>query len=359
MSREKTEGSKILEEALKESCKTYCERYPRYEGELDTGEDGERPILNPSRARPRKYGNRVAARTSVIAATLILFFACSMAALWTNLIFHGTPSDPPTPTNTPIPTESTRETISTETATSGTFMNTTERTHGITASNTKETTGKTSGTATDTTVDTTADTIVKPGIVPAEIASTVFFEAADDGLLFWITVYGYRESDQDGRFYVKNNEYIIVDVQISNLSDVPVYQWLPSSCRDSALPHNHEIQADLVCGAHRLNTSVAGLPCSGMLEKWILEPGETYECRIRLAAGDPCYQGTPDLPGDGPNGWPGIKLYGEEIYTDGFCTFSGNLSFAYARSEDETANSLLLSAPMSIDVRYVSSKPDA
>ena len=49
-----------------------------------------------------------------------------------------------------------------------------------------------------------------------------------------------------------------------------------------------------------------------------------------------------------------FKLYGEEIYFDRLCTFSGTLSFRYMKSENEYSS---LSLRLSLDVLYVSSKP--
>ena len=59
MSKEKTEKSKVLEQALLESCESYCDRYPRYEGKLDPGADYtdfERHVLKLSGTEVRKRG---------------------------------------------------------------------------------------------------------------------------------------------------------------------------------------------------------------------------------------------------------------------------------------------------------------
>ena len=44
MSKKKMTGREGLEEALRGCCSTYCDQYPRYEGEIDLGDDYENYI---------------------------------------------------------------------------------------------------------------------------------------------------------------------------------------------------------------------------------------------------------------------------------------------------------------------------
>jgi hypothetical protein len=348
MSKEKTEGSKVLEEALQKSCESYCERYPRYEGEIDLGKDYadyERQLLNHSKAHPRKYSNAVAKRSSVLAASLILFFACSMAILWTCIIFYGTPSDQTEP-----PDFWTTETGSTEDTNGmlGSAHDTTCDTtcETIETSGIYGTPGTTPGTTdtrpTQSATDTSASD--KPLVeVPDETsAAHIFLETNGDGLQIKVTVYGYQRKNTKRLFYVKNNEYIIVDVELTNFSAVPVYQRKVS--------YNYGIAVDLVYGGYRLNVSPFDTFSSGTKGEWTVEPGETYKWRLKLVAGD--------LPDAEQNDLSGIRLYGEEIYDNGICTFSGKISFSYAKSEEQHANNLRLSIPISFNVLYVSSDPN-
>ena len=339
MSKEKTKGNKILEDALRSSCESYCDRYPRYEGEIDLGKDYadyERQLLQLSKSERRKRGGSVSARSSVIAASLILFCACSMALFWTYLIFHGTPSEQPTPPD--LWTTESKKTSNTN----GTVESTPNTTSGTTPGTVDP--RPTQSTMESTETQDTSGSVRPPERDPVETPATyVFLQNNGDGLQIKVTVHGYRRSDRGKLFYVKNNEYITVDVQVANFSAVPVYQWMP---------RNHEIDFDISHGKYQWN---AALPDVGKYEQWTVEPGETYEWQMQFVAGEMNY----DLPDDGKIDLNDFELYGEEIYSEGICTFSGNISFAYAKSEDEPENSQLLSVPVSFNVLYVSSEPNA
>jgi hypothetical protein len=98
MPEEKTKGNKILEEALRESCESYPERYPPYEGEIDLGEDYaryEKRLLRRAKAPPSKYIGSASRRVSALAASFILFFACSMVAIWLSVILYDHTEMPP------------------------------------------------------------------------------------------------------------------------------------------------------------------------------------------------------------------------------------------------------------------------
>lgn len=337
MSKEKTEKSKVLEQALLESCESYCDRYPRYEGELDPGADYtdfERRVLKLSETEVRKRG--VCRRTSVLAASLILFCACSMALLWTYMIFWGSLTDQPPSTDwgTTEPFEGVLGPAVDRETTSGMTMETIE-------------TRPPQSTAETTVTEASSNTVTssKPPVKePVETsASHVFLETNGDGLQIKVTVHGYRRSDLGKLFYVKNNEYITVDVQITNLSAVPVYQWTP---------RDHEIGSRLYHGNDCLSSVLSD---SERVDRWTVEPGEAYEWRLQFVAGEPNH----GLPDGEEMDLSDFRLYGKEIYSEGVCKFSGNLFFAYTSSEDEAENALRLTVPVSIDVLYVSSEPSA
>ena len=177
-----------------------------------------------------------------------------------------------------------------------------------------------------------------------------------DGLKMEITVHGYKSESLNKDFYVKNNEYFLVDVKVTNESENELYQWLGSYCRHSLEPsHNHEIGFDISHGEYQLHSSSFGFNCPMAIDVWKLEPGATYKWQLKLAAGE-AQSGTDyDLPADVSGHYEGIVLYDEAIYTDGVCAFSGDFSFDYGLSM-EGLNDRFLSVPMEIDVVFVSAE---
>ena len=178
-----------------------------------------------------------------------------------------------------------------------------------------------------------------------------------DGLKMEITVHGYKSESLNKDFYVKNNEYFLVDVKVTNESENELYQWLGSYCRHSLEPsHNHEIGFDISHGEYQLHSSSFGFVCPMAIDVWMLEPGATYKWQLKLAAGE-MQSGTDyDLPADVSGHYEGIVLYDEAIYTDGVCTFAGEISFGYMKTKGDL-NDFFLSVPMEIDVVFVSSEP--
>lgn len=180
-----------------------------------------------------------------------------------------------------------------------------------------------------------------------------------DGLKMEITVHGYKSESLNKDFYVKNNEYFLVDVKVTNESENELYQWLGSYCRHSLEPsHNHEIGFDISHGEYQLHSSSFGFECPMAIDVWKLEPGETYEWQLKLAAGEEKWEwdGAYDLPADGTGNPAGISLYDQAIYSDGVCTFAGEISFDYTKTKEDL-NDFFLSVPMEIDVVFVSSEP--
>lgn len=120
-----------------------------------------------------------------------------------------------------------------------------------------------------------------------EKATYTVTQTDENGLTLEVTIHGYKSESLGKEFYVKNNEYFIADVKLTNGSDTPVYQFLPTACRDCSPAHNHEISFDIANGGdHKLNSSSNGFTCPEMTEVWTIEPGASYEWQLKLAAGE-------------------------------------------------------------------------
>lgn len=81
MSKKKMTGREVLEEALRGCCSTYCDQYPRYEGEIDLGDDYENymdNLIRRSKNPFQRYFNTAGRRVAGIAATMLIAFSCSM-----------------------------------------------------------------------------------------------------------------------------------------------------------------------------------------------------------------------------------------------------------------------------------------
>ena len=348
MPEEKTKGNKILEEALEEACKNDCEHYPPYEGEIETGERYARfevKLLHRYGPNPKNRVTTASKRVSVLAASLILVCACSMAAFWMRVIFRETP---------PYDTQSTGMTTQSTTQIDGTLASVATTPDARPSHSTAGTSS--SWTEVETTASTTDSTPATPEIPDEKNAVYQVVESNADGLHMVVTVHGYQSESLERDFYVKNNEYFLVEVKITNTGTEALYQWLPTFCRGSFPAHNHEIGCELAHGDRKLSTSSFGFACTEMVEIWRLEPGETYEWTLKLAAGEVKSGGDYDLPGDGDGYSAGIDLYGNDIYKDGVCTFAGEFSFDYKTSDQDHFNDRSLSVPLSVDVVYISSE---
>lgn len=119
-----------------------------------------------------------------------------------------------------------------------------------------------------------------------ENAVYTVMQTDENGLTLEVTLHGYKSESLGKEFYVKNNEYFIADIKLTNGSDVPVYQFLPTSCRSCSPAHNHEISFDIANGDHKLNSSSNGFACPETTETWTIEPGASYEWKLKLAAGE-------------------------------------------------------------------------
>ena len=81
MSKKKMTGREVLEEALRRYCSVYCNQYPRYEGEIDLGDDYENymnNLIKRSKNPFQRYFNTIGKRVAGIAAALLIVFSCSM-----------------------------------------------------------------------------------------------------------------------------------------------------------------------------------------------------------------------------------------------------------------------------------------
>lgn len=193
-------------------------------------------------------------------------------------------------------------------------------------------------------------------VVPSDEKTVAchFFANNADGLVMEIAVHGYRSATLGKNFYLKGNEYFSVDVKIKNESFDSIYQFLPTSCREAKIPHNHEIGFDLSNKGYALRSSSFGFACTEMTEVWELKPGETCEWTLKLAAGEENAYDF-DLPADGD--LTGIKLYGESIYTDGSCTFDGSIFFKYRKTKEAEPNDHIVSVPLDLEIVFVSEEP--
>ena len=81
MSKKKMTGREVLEEALRGCCSTYCDQYPRYEGEIDLGDDYENymdNLIRRSKNPFQRYFNTLGRRVAGIAAAMLIAFSCAM-----------------------------------------------------------------------------------------------------------------------------------------------------------------------------------------------------------------------------------------------------------------------------------------
>lgn len=126
-------------------------------------------------------------------------------------------------------------------------------------------------------------------VSPEDEESTVYTvtQTDENGLKLEVTLHGYKSESLGKEFYVKNNEYFVADVKLTNESDTPVYQTLPTACRGMSPSHNHEISFDIANGDNKLHSSSFGFDCPDMIDVWTIEPGKTYEWQLKLAAGSP------------------------------------------------------------------------
>lgn len=191
-----------------------------------------------------------------------------------------------------------------------------------------------------------------------ETVPKTFSAEADDGVKIEVTFSGFSNVSKGVDFYAVNNEYIPVKVKVTNCSGADIYRL------DGAIvyaPHGWQREkprVDISDGdGHKLTLSSQGLLYADMVQLWSIAAGESYEWDLLLAAGEVSFNPSDaiDLDTEGHEGGVyGIKLYGEDIYTDGVCVFSGSVTFTYSHIDNGnmTMNDKSVSADVFIPVVY-------
>ncbi len=173
----------------------------------------------------------------------------------------------------------------------------------------------------------------------------------DDGIKMEITFYGYASESLGKDFYMKHDEYIRAEVKITNGSEDPYYQTVPTCCVKGQNPHRHEFDVDIAdANGHRLTINSAYEACPEMLYTWEIKVGETYAFRLNYVAGE----ALSDFR-TGKTKVEDFTLYDGSIYTDGVCEFSGDISFGYFEPIDIIGqmNDREISADVAFEVVYV------
>jgi hypothetical protein len=120
-----------------------------------------------------------------------------------------------------------------------------------------------------------------------ESAVCTVTQTDENGMKLEITLHGYKSESLGKEFYVKNNEFFLADIKLTNESDTTFYKFLPTSCRDCTPAHNHEIDFDIANGENKLHSSSFGFTCAEMTDLLKIEPGQSYEWQLKMAAAKP------------------------------------------------------------------------
>ncbi len=245
-------------------------------------------------------------------------------------------------------------------ATEATETTTTEATETTATEATESTTESTTEATTESTTE--AEPTLAEILSDGETEATSVFTASNGGVDMTVTVHGYSNKDKGYDFYVKNNDYFHVDVKVENNSGEEIYKLNSSCIHGISGAENIELQTYIAdAKGNELTPNTAGMVYTDDLLLWSIPAGESYEWNLRLAAGEYPneFRDTPcDLKVDGiENGGlgSGIYLYGEEIYTNGICTFTGTITFRYSETDNGnyTINDKALTADVTIPVLYV------
>lgn len=175
----------------------------------------------------------------------------------------------------------------------------------------------------------------------------------DLGVKMEIVIDGYKNESIGEEFYVKSNEAIPAKAIVTNTSDQPIYQYLPTWCRHENMGHNHEVSYSLYNKDDmQLTPGWRYETCPALSEIWELPPQKSETFTIELIAGTNWYDGgaggeVPDISY--------FTLYDESIYMDGFCEFSGTISFGDFMLNKEAAYTerSTFSVDVSLNVMYV------
>ena len=203
-----------------------------------------------------------------------------------------------------------------------------------------------------------SETPVPEGFVSPDDEIRAFYiitHGNSDGVFLKITISGYQSKSLGKEFYVKSNEYIVVDLEVTNKSAKTLYRSLPKECLNADPSHNHGISLDLSSrsifyGTYSLCPSTIGYHCDSesTLVPW--QSGETLTYRLKYAVGEEVSDGF-DLPAEGNDYPAGIKLYDNTIYNNNSCEFHGYLNFHYCNTKFFSSTSFPQS--LSLEVVYV------
>ncbi len=199
--------------------------------------------------------------------------------------------------------------------------------------------------------------------VPSDEKRSFYTTAAsnNDGVSLQITMYGYASESLNKSFYIKNNEYFLVDVTVTNNSAHTIHYFLPTYCNEDLVPHNHEIGFDLSCGEYHIHSSSSGFIKERADNIRLLLPGESRTWQLKLAVGETVSEDF-DLPADGKAYPSGIMLYGPELYSNGSCIFEGTVFFDYSKSYmliNAGIYDFTVSASLAFEAVYISDKPSS
>ncbi len=178
------------------------------------------------------------------------------------------------------------------------------------------------------------------------------------GVSVKITISGYQSQSLGKEFYVKSNEYIVIDVEVTNKSTKTIYQSVPKECLNADPSHNHRVSLNLSMystshGTYSLCPSTIGYVCSEETASVTLKAGETIKYQLKYAAGEEVAEEF-DIPAEGNDYPAGIKLYDKTIYSNNSCVVQGNLSFEYHLFD--FTNGYSLDQELSYEIVYVISQ---
>ncbi len=206
-------------------------------------------------------------------------------------------------------------------------------------------------------------TTTEPKIVlPAhEAVQPVLVNRNEDGVTMELMFHSYRFEDYEDTslIYGKSNEYLTVDVTVTNNGEHPIYQWLPTYCREGSIPHHHELQFSFADQkGNTLCSGDGGYACPEAIDVWTLNPGESEAFTLQLAAGVHAYDAEDIhlmfMQTGGAGG--GVRLYEKSVFENGTDLFSGNLSFSYSLN-GQYPNDRTISVNADIMMLYQEAEP--
>ncbi len=153
----------------------------------------------------------------------------------------------------------------------------------------------------------------------------------EDGLSIDVRMLGFEDGDEVVFF---SDRKMTLEVTLTNTGDERISQWLSSYCRELSERHNHELKTSFTDGAGHWLFHDEGDLHPQMLDAWTLLPGESATFLLQL------------LPRD-------FEIADASLYTDGYCTFTGSVSFPYYIGEADVneRNTDELSVAVSFDVK--------